>query len=338
LKPGTHVSVFGLVSAPELNGQVAVVHSFDEKTGRYVVEFATGGKPKKIKESHLKIIDTPQLSLGSTGALVTSQAEKPQQRVSVCNAYPYNAPLGAFLLSPDGSSYMELFTGIPYQGCTDVNLPEGSHNSTLEFTIDKYQVAKQSLKPTTALKNPSTQLVLVVYRKNPNTLKAAVLANTVTPRKEVYTLLVFNAYRGTDLFELRANRGGIVQELKLNKAYRLSKEQHMAMTLTNGFHDLNLAFQPKKGRVYAAVCTGVAEGLKGEPRNLGFVVHELGDWTASEEMSDQEKETTTLAPVAALQEDQPQDEPADSKPEKSTAIAMVGKALAPLLTVILLQL
>jgi hypothetical protein len=341
LVAGAHVLVSGLKSAPELNGQVATVHSFDEKTGRYICEFPSGGKPKKIKASHLKIIDTPKMSLGSTAAVVTKATPplKRLPRVSVCNAYADSAPLGAFLLSPDGESYMQLFTGIRYQDCTDVDLPDNSQNGTLEFTIDKFQVARQSLKPTTALKNPETSLVLVVYRKNPNTLKAAVLANTVTPHKEVYTVLVFNAYRGTDLFELRANRGGIVQQLKLNKAYKLNREQHLALTLTNGFHDLKMAFEPRKGRVYAAVCTGVAEGLKGQPRNLGFVIHELGDWTASQEMSDDQKEqtTTTLPPVAALQEEEPQDEPVDSQPKKSAAPALVGQVFAPLLGVIFLQ-
>lgn len=341
LVPGTHVLVSGLVSAPQLNGQVAVVRNFDEKTGRYVVEFSAGSKPKKIKESHLKIVDTPKMSLGAQAAVVTKPKPK-QQRLAVCNAYPYNAPLGAFLLSPDGDSYIELFTGIPYQGCTDVDLPDGAQNATLEFTIDKLQVARQSLKGTKALKNPETSLVLVVYRKDPNTLKAAVLANTVTPRPEVYTLLVFNAYRGADLFELRANRGGLVQELKLNKAYRLNKEQHLDLTLTNGFHDLNLAFEPRKGRIYAAVCTGVAEGLKGEPRNLGFVVHELGDWTASEQMSDDAKQqqVNTAPPVLALQEEESQDsqtEPDNAPPKKSAAVAVPAQVFALLLGVVLLQ-
>lgn len=342
LPPGSHVLVSGLVSSPQLNGQTAVIKEFDEKTGRYIVEFPSGGKPKKIKVSHLKVIDTPKMSLGSKSAVVTRPHEAEKQalpKVAVCNAYPDRAPLSVFLLSGDGEDYMQLFGGLPYQGCSDVDLPDGASNATLEFVIDKFQVGRQSLKGTQALKNPSTSLVLVVYRKGPNTLKAAVLANTVTPRDDLYTLLMFNAYRGTDLFELRANRGGIVQELKLNKAYRLNKEQHLALTLTNGFHDLNLAFQPKKGRVYAAVCTGVAEGLKGEPRNLGFVLHELGDWTASEEMSDDaQKQVSTPAPVAALQEEEPQDNAEDLQPKKSVAAALVGQVFASFLGVIFLQL
>jgi len=319
------------------------VHTFDEKTGRYIVEFPSGGKPKKIKASHLKVVDTPKMSLGSKAALVKpNQAvaqPKPQKRVSICNAYPDNGALTVFLLSPDGDNYMMLFTGLPYQQCNDVDLPDGANNATLEFTIDKFQVARQSLKGAKALKDPAASLVLVVYRKGPNTLKAAVLANTVTPRNDLYTLLMFNAYRGTDLFEMRANRGGIVQELKLNKAYRLNKEQHLAMTLTNGFHDLNIAFEPKKGRVYMAVCTGVAEGLKGQPRNLGFVLHEVGDWTASEEMSDdaKEKEVNTPPPVAALQEEEPQDSTVDVQAEKSAGTALVGQVFGPLLGLIVFQ-
>lgn len=345
LLPGSHVLVSGLVSSPQLNGQIATVHAFDDKTGRYIVEFASGGKPKKIKESHLKLVDAPKMSLGSksvtvsTPTKVTQATQSRLPRASVCNAYADHASMSVFLLSADGDSYMQLFGGLPYQGCTDVDLPDDASNATLEFVIDKFQVARQSLKGVKALKNPSTSLVLVAYRKGPNTLKAAVLANTVTRRDDLYTLLMFNAYRGTDLFEMRANRGGIVQELKLNKAYRLNKEQHFALTLTNGFHDLNLAFQPKKGRVYAAVCTGVAEGLKGEPRNLGIVVHELGDWTASEEMSDdaKEKEVNTPPPVAAIQEEEPQDTAEDSEPKKSGATALVGRFFALWLGVILLQ-
>jgi hypothetical protein len=346
LVPGSHVLVSGLVSNPQLNGQVAVVHGFDGKTGRYIVEFSSVSKPKKIKESHLKLVDTPKMSLGSKSVTVTKPSQGVTQtsqsklpRASVCNAYADHASMSVFLVSADGDSYMQLFGGLPYQGCTDVDLPDGANNATLEFVIDKFQVARQSLKGAKALKNPSTSLVLVVYRKSPNTLKAAVLANTVSPRDDLYTLLMFNAYRGTDLFEMRANRGGIVQELKLNKAYRLNKEQHLALTLTNGFHDLNLAFQPKKGRVYAAVCTGVAEGLKGEPRNLGIVVHELGDWTASEEMSDdaKEKEVNTPPPIAAIQEEEPQDTAEDSKPKKSGATNLVGQGFALWLGVVLLQ-
>jgi len=305
----------------------------------FVVEFPSGGKPKKIKSTHLQLVDSPKLSLGTKSVVVAKPNPAdaqlvPQQhtpRVAVCNAYPYHSPLQAFLLSADGDNYMELFKGLPFQGCTDVDLPEGSNNATIEFTIEKLQVGRQSLSGVAALKNPATAMVLVVYRKDPNTLKAAVLANTVTPRNDLYTLLVFNAYRGADLFELRANRNGIVQELKLNKAYKLNKEQHLALTLTNGFHDLNVAFQPKKHRIYAAVCTGVAEGLKGEPRNLGLVVHELGDWTTSEEMGDDAKAPPPPPKVAAIQEEEPQDSSdstVDAPPKKPAATSLIARVVA----------
>ena len=33
-----------------------------------------------------------------------------------------------------------------------------------------------------------------------------------------------------------------------------------------------------------SLSTGVDEGLRGEPRNVGLVAHEIGTWTSSEEM------------------------------------------------------
>ncbi|CAJ1397685.1 unnamed protein product [Effrenium voratum] len=56
LAAGAAVRVYGLQGAPELNGREAVVQSFDEASGRYIVELSGGGT-KKIKGANLRLQD-----------------------------------------------------------------------------------------------------------------------------------------------------------------------------------------------------------------------------------------------------------------------------------------
>merc|ERR1719487_2517099 len=90
-----------------------------------------------------------------------------------------------------------------------------------------------------------------------------------------------------------------MDQMKWNKEYRLNKEEQLDLTLTDGFGKLNMGFDPQNGKVYCAIATGIDAGLKGEPRNLGLVVHELGAFTAAEEMSGQEMPMGSISAVSA---------------------------------------
>lgn len=51
----------------------------------------------------------------------------------------------------------------------------------------------------------------------------------------------------------------------------------------DGVEKIHMSFEPSFSRTYCVVATGAEMGLRGEPKNPGLIVHELGDWTSAEE-------------------------------------------------------
>eukprot|EP00928_Gymnodinium_smaydae_P031211 TRINITY_DN22979_c0_g1_i1.p1 TRINITY_DN22979_c0_g1~~TRINITY_DN22979_c0_g1_i1.p1 ORF type:complete len:712 (-),score=122.42 TRINITY_DN22979_c0_g1_i1:153-2255(-) len=64
---GAEVMLQGLVSAPELNGQVARVVNYDMSVGRYIVKMASTGEQKRVRPEHA----TPCMRRGDNALLVS---------------------------------------------------------------------------------------------------------------------------------------------------------------------------------------------------------------------------------------------------------------------------
>ena len=92
-------------------------------------------------------------------------------------------------------------------------------------------------------------------------------------------------YAGSRLMQLHVKRGNYVQQIPLSKTFRLNRKQPITLMLTDGFQKQQRGFLPALAKTYSIVTTGVDAGLRGEPRNVGRVAHELGGWTSSEEMA-----------------------------------------------------
>merc|ERR1719456_410250 len=121
--------------------------------------------------------------------------------------------MSGFVLAPDETQYADLFEGLKYQSCKEVSLPSAS--GSLQFAVDKMQVATRKFD-TRKLPN-QTQLLVAVYRDDPNSLKAGLRLKAVNPSPKSYTLLVFNSYVGARLIDMRATRGDAVMDnLKWN--------------------------------------------------------------------------------------------------------------------------
>lgn len=76
------------------------------------------------------------------------------------------------------------------------------------------------------------------------------------------------------------------------------------------------------------MATGVDQGLRGEPRNVGLVAHEIGAWTSSEEMVDPDgSEEGASAPAPEqVSEAKQGNEARDSAPASSgTSLGLVSK-------------
>jgi hypothetical protein len=54
--PGTKVTVFGLLTKPDLNGETGEVLSWDAEVGRYAVQFAK--KAFKLKPANIRCSDS----------------------------------------------------------------------------------------------------------------------------------------------------------------------------------------------------------------------------------------------------------------------------------------
>lgn len=291
LAPGTNVTLQNLTSAAaqkaHLNGMAAVVHCFDKTSGRYVVALSNG-TPRKIRPENLAL----KKNGSSQAALVTASRQQsvivaapPEPHLSLCNAYASHAPMQVFAVKGGGGKkrYMQVARNLAYQDCADVkNFPYA--DGSLSFVIGRYTVGRY-LNVSAARLGTTHGLELTVYRNSVNSLKASVHENLVQLSDlKAYHLNVVDAYAGAKKLELHVQRGTFVQKLPLNSTFRLSREEQLVFTLTDGKQRLHMSLQPRRSRTYTVMLTGADMGLRGEPRNVGLVAHEVGAWTSSEEM------------------------------------------------------
>jgi hypothetical protein len=246
----------------------------------------------------------------------------PPPRYSVCNAYTEQASLQVFAIpegEPSGNShhkYVRVVRDLPFQDCSDVQDVPFSKGS-LAFAVGRMEVARIPFNTT----EPAALhgLELTVFRSDVNKLKASVHQNAVNLEDSgAYYLHVVNAYAGSKLLELRVRRGAFTKTLPLDTTYRLNRYAPISLMLTDGFRRLRLGFQPQPGKTYCVVTTGTDPGFHGEPRSVGLLAHELGAWTASEEMPG---EGPRLAPAAHEEQ-----APMDAGPDASASPAEEGGA------------
>lgn len=310
--------------------------TFENKTQRYVVKVPGNPRLKRIKAENLADVAATEPVAPPVVAAVAQvvgapvvQSNVPQkglgQKLSVCNGYATHSPIQVFTVSGDGKHYTHVVKDLEFQSCSDVeNLPANKGGS-LVFVIGKFQVARKSFDFSTL--TPGQGLELVVFRNNPNSLKAVVHENPVEiGDSEAYYLHIVNAYAGRKPLELHVQRGKFLQKLPLDKTYRLDREQTINMVLSDGSRKLRLAFQPRKARTYCVMATGVDEGLRGEPRNVGLVAHEIGAWTSSEEMVS-EASPSPPAPGSPAAVGQSSSEDAEEAPDAEPAPPPEGHML-----------
>jgi len=284
------------------NGMEGVVHCFDTGSGRYVVAMSDGS-PRKLKAQNVRIaanqtdapVEAADVAANESAVPASATVVKAgKHKISVCNAYPAAVPMQVFaVMAGNKHKFVRVVTDLNFQDCVDAaEFP--FMNGSLSFVVGRFQVGQASINQ--AQIKPDENLELTVYRGSVNSLKAAVHQNFVsTTDKDAYYLHIINAYAGSKLLELHVQRGKFAQQLPLNSTFRLAREQKMQFTLTDGFQRLHLGFQPQKGRTFCVVLTGADAGLRGEPRNVGIIAHELGAWTSSEEMATDQDDTSQLA-------------------------------------------
>eukprot|EP00928_Gymnodinium_smaydae_P036387 TRINITY_DN25444_c0_g1_i1.p1 TRINITY_DN25444_c0_g1~~TRINITY_DN25444_c0_g1_i1.p1 ORF type:complete len:698 (+),score=157.98 TRINITY_DN25444_c0_g1_i1:116-2209(+) len=215
--------------------------------------------------------------------------------LTVCNAYPQREPLRVFA-SPGraGGRAQPVVKALDFQACTDLfDISLGGR--VLSFVVGRYQVARLPLR--VADFGPRRGVELTLHRTDPNSLRGFVRSDKVRfGSRKIYCLNVVNAYAGSKTLSLQVQRGNFAKELQTNQVFRLSIEDRMQLTLADGERRVQLGFQPRRGRGYSVIVTGADVGLRGEPREPGLVAHELGAWTASEELAPQ---STRQAPADA---------------------------------------
>mmetsp|Transcript_78955 Transcript_78955/g.143902 ORF Transcript_78955/g.143902 Transcript_78955/m.143902 type:complete len:817 (+) Transcript_78955:75-2525(+) len=284
LSEGSRVRITGLRALAELNGQFGTVRGFDKKTERYVVELP-GGVPKRIRPANLIVSDMAQAIHHQSPDLADRMEDVVQ--LSICNAYPQHVPLQVFVHEGNGTRYAQVVRDLYYQSCVDVRELPQFFFASMSFVIGRYEVARMSLN--SARFTAGVGLELVVYRNDANSMKAAVHESDVNLQDGgAYYLHLVGAYAGASPLELHIKRGQFVEQLPLGKSYRLTHEQPISVVLSDGSRRLQLAFQPRRAHTYCVLTTGVDEGLHGEPRRPGLVAHEIGAWTSSEEMVDEQ--------------------------------------------------
>jgi len=289
---GAYVRLIGLKQAAELNNQVASVVAFENSTQRYVVKVPGIKRLKRIKVGNLEDVASTEPVASPVVAAVANVVGAPalpgvQQKsghqLSVCNAYATHSPIQVFAVSADGKHYTHVVKSLDFQSCSDIDDLGSDKAASLAFIIGKFQVAKKVVDFSNL--TPGQGLELVVFRKDQNSLQAAVHENPVEiGDNEAYYLHIVNAYAGRKSLELHVQRGKFLKKLPLDKTFRLSTTQSINMVLSDGSQKLRLGFQPHRAKTYTVMTTGVDEGLRGEPRNVGLVAHEIGAWTSSEEM------------------------------------------------------
>lgn len=290
------------MGASQLNGQIALIRGFDKVAGRYVIQLENGAL-KRVRGAHLAPLQAAAAPAAQALAqpMVSVQPNKPiaLPRLSVCNAYTVSEPLQVFAQFRGrvrgGRNFIQVVRNLAYQTCTDLQaLP--AEAVALAFTAGKFQVGRMALSQT----GPQHGLEVTVFRSDKNSLKASVHQNTVEMGDPgAYYLQVVNGYAGSRTLQLQVERGAYKQPLPMGKTYRLTRVEPIGLTLTDGSQELHLSFQPRHARTYCVVATGAEEGLRGEPRNLGLVAHEVGAWTTSEEARQEDRPQSPAAAIAA---------------------------------------
>lgn len=333
---GAYVRLIGLKSAAELNGQVGSVVGFENTTQRYVIRVPGIKRLKRIRVSNLADVAASEptvappvvaaMVLGNTAAPGVQNAQSGHQ-LSVCNAYATQSPIQVFAVSADGKHYTHVVKNLDFQACSDIDSLPSEKVGALTFILGKFQVAKKTVDFATL--TPGQGMELVVFRKDPNSLQAIVNENPVEiGDSEAYYVHVINAYAGQKHLELQVKRGKFLQQLPLDKTFRLSTTKAINMVLSDGSQKLRLNFQPRRSKTYTIMATGVDQGLRGEPRNVGLVAHEIGAWTSSEEMVDPDgSEEGASAPAPEqVSEAKQGNEARDSAPASSgTSLGLVSK-------------
>jgi hypothetical protein len=333
---GAYVRLVGLRSAAELNGQVGSVVGFENATQRYVVRIPGVKRLKRLRVANLEDVASSEpplappavvAAMNVVGAAVVPSTPNAQSghQLSVCNAYATHAPIQVFAVSGDGKHYTHVVKDLDFQTCSDVDNLPSEKVSALAFILGKFQVAKKMVDFSTL--TPGQGLEVVVFRKDPNSLQAIVNENPVEiGDNEAYYVHVVNAYAGRKSLELHVQRGKFLQKLPLGRTFRLSTTKAINMVLSDGSQKLRLNFQPRRSKTYTIVATGVDEGLRGEPRNVGLVAHEIGAWTSSEEMENPDGSTGPPAASAAAPE-QSDAEELQGIPAEATRPSKSGSAL-----------
>mmetsp|Transcript_116665 Transcript_116665/g.182347 ORF Transcript_116665/g.182347 Transcript_116665/m.182347 type:complete len:924 (-) Transcript_116665:61-2832(-) len=289
---GAYVRLLGLKVATELNGEVGNVVDFENSTQRYVIKVPGSTKLKRVKAANLADVAVSEPSVAAPAIAAVAHLEGAQQprtgrQLSVCNAYATRSAIQVFAVSGDGKHYSHIVKNLDFQACSDVENVPVDKVAALAFVIGKFQVARKNVD--IAGLTPGQGLELVVHRNDPNSLKAVIHENPVElGDNEAYYLHLVNAYAGRKPLSLEVQRGRFVQKMPLDKTYRLSSEQPIKMVLSDGVQKLKLTFQPRRGGTFCIMTTGVDPGLKGEPRNVGLVAHQIGAWTSSEEMDNED--------------------------------------------------
>jgi len=292
---GSHARLIGLKTASWLNGLVAVIRGFDNATQRYLVQ-VPGGALKRVKQKHLSQVPSlaAHTKLSESGAPVQPSLA----RLSVCNAYPAHALMQVFAIPSGGKKkYVRVIQDLEFRSCADAqDFPDKS--GTFAFVVGRLQVARIPFN--TSLMDERKGLELTVFRNDSNSLKAAIRQEKVD-RKDLhaYYLHVVNGYAGAKLLELHVERGKLKQRITFDKTYRLTREQQVTLTLTDGFQRLQMGFQPRRAQNYMVIATGAEAGLRGEPHNVGLIAHEDGSWTTSEEMTGEHEEAVQESTVSA---------------------------------------
>jgi len=281
---GAHVRLQGLRTAAELNGQLALVRGFDRASQRYAVQLRDG-ELRRVAGAHLAPL------LPAT-ALAASAPAGSWPRLSVCNAFAVTSPVQLVAIVNatsvrGGHKYVSVAPNLAFQACIDIpELPNATVG--LAFLVARLQVARLTLNETLQ-RDPWRGLELTIFRSSADSMKASVRQSRVSFRDPAaYYLHVVNGYVGQRLLDIRVQRGSYDKSLVMDRTYRLSREEPIRLTLTDGFQQLHLSFQPRRSRTYCIVTTGVdIGGLQGDVRPMGLLAHEVGAWTASEELGRQ---------------------------------------------------
>jgi hypothetical protein len=331
---GAYVRLAGLKAAAELNGQVGSVVAFENSTQRYIVKIPGISRLKRIRVDNLEDVassepTTPSPIVAAAANIVGAPSVAGSHsgsghQLSICNAYATHSPIQVFAVSSDGKHYTHIVKGLDFQSCSDVDNLDSDKVASLAFIIGKFQVAKKVVDFSTL--TPGQGLELVVFRKDQNSLQALVHENPVEiGDNEAYYLHIVNAYAGRKSLELHVQRGKFLKKLPLDKTFRLATTQAINMVLSDGSQKLRLAFQPRRAKTYCIMTTGVDTGLRGEARPVGIVAHEIGAWTSSEEMVNEDSNSAATGQNEGSADGNSNDEVEDA-PEKSAPAHPLGLA------------